>query len=86
MTAVTAALRLYKRHGKAELLKMQEAIHADPECKAPRGGIFLYNDKAMKKLGDIAAAITMHMDDDRAAAGRPVPTCGYSGRQTNRRR
>lgn len=40
-----------------------------------------------KKQSDILAwAVTIRLAASRAAAGNPVPTCGYSGRQTNRRR
>jgi len=40
-----------------------------------------------KKQSDILAwAVTLRLAANRAAAGNPVPTCGYSGRQTNRRR
>jgi hypothetical protein len=77
-------LRLYKRHTKAELTAMMEAIHNDENQKSPPGGIYLFNEKARKKLSLIAEAITMHLADDRAAAGRPVSTAGYSGRKSNR--
>ena len=82
---MATAVSLYKRHSKAALLQMQQAISEDPASKATGGGLFLHTAPARKKLDEVASAITMHMADDRAAAGRPVPTCGYSGRQTNRR-
>ena len=69
-----------------ELLAMQAAIDNDPKNRMPPGNLNLYTKNARRKLDDIAQAISDNMADKRAAAGDPVPTCGYSGRQTNRRR
>jgi hypothetical protein len=81
------SLALYKRHTKLELVAMMEAVTADPANLAPPGqGIYTHTPAARKKMGAIAAAIAMHMADERTAAGRPVPVDGYSGRQTNKRR
>lgn len=38
-----------------------------------------------KKFEDIARAVTWRLADKRAAEGDPVPTSGYSGRQSKRR-
>ncbi len=83
---MTTAASLYRQHSKAALLQMQQGISDDPANKETGGGLFLYSAPARKKLSAVATAITMHIADERAAAGRPVPTCGYSGRQTGRRR
>lgn len=82
---MTAAYSLYKKHSQDALLKLQDSIAADPESRNKAGGIHLYEPKARRKLAAIAEAITMHMADRRAAAGRPVTVDGYSGRKQNRR-
>lgn len=83
---MTAALSLYKKYGQDELLRMQASIEADPACRNTKGGIHMYEPRARRKLSDIAQAITFHMADRRAEAGRPVPADGYSGRNQNRQR
>lgn len=83
---MTRALNLYKKHSQAELLGMQAAIASDPANRNTAGGIFLHTAAARRRLDDIAQAITFHLDDSRTAAGRPVPTDGFSGRKSNRRR
>lgn len=80
-----SALTLYKKHDKAALLALQERVCAEAANRAPPGGLMLYTKEASKKLADIAQAITWHMADEREAAGRRVPTDGYSGRQSKRR-
>lgn len=82
---MTAAYSLYKKHSQEALLTMHASIAADPESRNKAGGIHLYEPKARRMLGAIAEAITMHMADRRAAAGRPVTVDGYSGRKQNRR-
>lgn len=82
---MTVALKLYQKHSQDDLLKMEAALCNDPANRAPTGSIFIYNKSTHKKLAEIASAIAMHLADKREAAGNPVPTCGYSGRQTNRR-
>jgi hypothetical protein len=79
-----SALRLYGKHTMAELVELQKAVTSDPANQI-KDSIYLYCPKARKKLADIAQAITWHLADKRAADGRPVPTNGYSGRQSNRR-
>lgn len=69
----------------AELLEMQESIHADPLNWMPRGSLFKYTKSARKKLDAITREITHNLAVARAARGDPVPTCGYLGRQSNRR-
>jgi len=64
---------------------MQAAISNDPANRNTDGGIHLFVPKARKKLSDIAEAITYHLADKRAAAGKPVVADGYSGRKSNRR-
>jgi len=81
---MSTAATLYARHSKADLLAMQQRVSDDPANKA-QAGLSMYTSAAHKRLTLIAAAIAMHMADARAAQGRPVPTCGYSGRQSNRR-
>ena len=82
---MTRALNLYKRHSQADLVSMQAMVASDPANRNPDGGIFIHTAQARRKLDDIAQAITFHLDDSRTAAGRPVPTDGYSGRQSKRR-
>lgn len=83
---MTTAISLYKKHNQVELLHMQASIEADPASRNTKGGIHLYDAKARRKLSNIAQAITFHMADRRAAAGRPVPVDGYSGRSQHRQR
>lgn len=79
------ALKLYRLHTKAELIEMARRLAEDAENHAPPGAsVHLLKPSARKKLTAIDQAITWHMEDDRKQAGRPVPVCGYSGRQTNR--
>lgn len=80
------AIRLYKKYSKEQLLLLQDQISGAPENRNTDGSMFLYTAQARKKLDAIAQAITFHLADQREAAGMPVPTCGYSGQQQNRRR
>lgn len=73
-------------HTTEELVAMRRAVEDDPANRNPTESIFIYTPKAMKKLRAIDDAITRKVAERRAAAGNPVPTSGYSGRQTNRRR
>lgn len=83
---MTTATRLFQKYTQAELLEQQERICADPANRNPPGtSLFIHTPKARKKLDAIREAIAAHQAQKRAAAGNPVPTCGYSGRQTNRR-
>lgn len=77
------ALRLYKKHNKHELIEMARQIAEDAQNHAP-SGIHRLLPAARKRLAAIDQAIAWHMEDDRKQAGRAVPVCGYSGRQTNR--
>ena len=63
--SVNAALTLYRRKTKQELVEMQRQIETDPSNRTPRDGrtIYLYTPKARKKLDDIAWAIRYHLDD-----------------------
>ena len=81
------AIKLYRKYTKDALLSMQAKIADDPESRnTTPGSIYIYKATARKKLDAIATAITMHLADEREAAGQPVSQAGYSGRQTNRRR
>lgn len=78
------AVGLYQKHSMAELVELRLRITGDP-ANQQTGSIYLYTPKARKRLNDIDRAITWHLSDKREAEGRPVPTEGYSGRQSNRR-
>lgn len=80
------AATLYAKHDQAALLALARQVEADPANRNPAGSVAIFTPAASRKLGAIAHAIAMHQADRRAAAGQPVPTSGYSGRQTNRRR
>jgi len=69
----------------AQLHEMQEAIEADPKNQNPPGSLCRFTPAAIRKLDEIGWAITDNLADSRKAAGNPVVTDGYSGRQTNRR-
>lgn len=77
-----------KLEGKtnAELSAMMEEEWNDPRNRNTPGSLFIFNKRGQQRTNRIARAVTANLADSRAAAGRPVPTCGYSGRQTNRRR
>lgn len=77
-----------KLDGKSneELTKLMAEIEADPKNQAPEGQVYKYTPEARRKLDKIAMAITHNLAEKRAAAGDPVPTCGYSGMKKNRRR
>jgi hypothetical protein len=68
-----------------ELLAERERIEADPANRSAPGSLWIYTAAARRKLDRINLAIAANMAADRAAAGRPVPTSGYSGRNSNRR-
>lgn len=82
-----SALRLYKQFDKAALLSQSAALDADPanQTDPAQGSIHRLTPAARKKSSALAQAIAWHMEDERKAAGRPVPVAGYSGRLTNRR-
>jgi len=75
-------VRLYERHTMHELVAMAQALRDDPVNRAE--GLYLYTPQTRRKLDAIAQAIAWHSADKRAAAGEPVNTEGYSGRQCNR--
>ncbi len=81
---MTTALKFYNKYTKAELIELARMIEINEENHEPPGGLFKLKKSARKKLAEIDQAIAWHMEDDRKIAGNPVPTCGYSGRQTNR--
>jgi hypothetical protein len=76
------SVRLYERHTTPELVAMAQALRDDPANRAQ--GLYLYTPQTRRKLDAIAQAIAWHSADKRAAAGEPVNTEGYSGRQCNR--
>ena len=63
------AIRLYEQNTLDQLVALMEST--EPHRYQLRA--------------DIDRAITWHLDDRRKAAGDPVPTCGYSGRNSNKR-
>lgn len=82
---MTSALALYRRYDKAALIAQMSGVESDPANLQPGPSIHLLTPAARKRSAAIAQAVAWHMEDERKTAGRPVPTCGYSGRQTNRR-
>jgi hypothetical protein len=68
-----------------ELIAKAQAIRDDPKNKMPPGSFWLYTAAARKRLDKIAWEITYLLAEKRAANGDPVPTNGYSGRNSNRR-
>ena len=68
-----------------ELLALSRQIEQDPVNRMPAGCLYLYTPKAIRKLDQIARAITNNMAEKRKMAGNPVVADGYSGRQSNRR-
>lgn len=76
-------MTLYKTN--AEWLMLRTAIESDPANRNPPGGLFIYTEKARKKLDRIDREITHNLDEARKAAGNPVSCDGYSGRNSNRR-
>ena len=75
------AAKLYRKHTMTELLAMQEEIVNDPSNKAA-GGIFKYTSAAMKKLDELAWAITYHL---REKNPQPQQDHGYTGRKSKKR-
>lgn len=67
-----------------ELMVLRQAIEDDPRNQL-YASIHKYTPAARKKLDAIARQITHNMAVKRAAAGRPVVSDGYSGRQSRRR-
>ena len=70
----------------AELVQLAQQIRELPEYQMPSGSFWLYTEKARKLLRRIDWAIYENLKEARALAGNPIPTSGYSGRQTKRRR
>lgn len=80
---MTTALNFYKKYSKRELIELARICYTDDNNQSPPGtSIHLLKPEARKKLAAIDQAIAFHMDDERTAAGNPVPTCGYSGRRS----
>lgn len=80
-----SAVKLYTKYSQEDLVRLMEDIQSRPENHMPAGSVYLYTPNARKKLENITRAITWHLADKRAAAGRPVLADGYSGRNCNRR-
>ena len=80
------ALSLYMKYDKATLVDMLKRLDEDPANLTPADSdsIHLLTPKSRQRSAAIAEAISYHMSDEREAAGNPVPTCGYSGRQSKR--
>jgi hypothetical protein len=68
-----------------ELTALMKQVTDDPNNQNPKGSFWLYTKSASRKLDAIGWAITYKLADKREAVGDPVPTNGYSGRQSNRR-
>ena len=81
---MSAAIRFYNKYTKAELVEMSRMVSVNEENHEPPGSLHRLKPAARKKAAAIDQAIAWHMEDGRKLAGNPVPTCGYSGRQTNR--
>lgn len=82
---MATALNLYKKYTKSELVDLARAIEENKDNhELPDVGIHTLNLNARKKIAAINQAIAWHLDDDRNRSNNPVPTCGYSGRTTNR--
>lgn len=83
---MTTALNFYKKYSKSELIELARVVYSDDNNQSPPGtSLYLLNPAARKKLAAIDQAIAYHMEDERNAAGNPVPTCGYSGKRMNGR-
>lgn len=74
-----SAAKLFRAHSLEKLTGMEADYSA--RLKADPRSAYL-----RKRVDDIRWAITHHLTERRAASGDPVPTNGYSGRQTRRRR
>lgn len=83
---MTTALKFYNKYSKEELLQLARMVETDEDNhEQPGTSIHTLKPAARKRLAAIYQAIAWHMEDDRKIAGNPVPVCGYSGRQTNRK-
>jgi hypothetical protein len=69
-------IRLYEKYTTSELVAMEAEFPPLAIDRTPA---------QRKQATAIRQAIAWHMEDKRKADGDPVPTSGYSGRQTNRR-
>ncbi len=58
-------VKLYKKYSIAELEAMIHKIREEPSNLNPKGGIYIYTKKAMKKMDDISWVITWHLTDIR---------------------
>lgn len=76
------SVRLYQRFTMDQLIQKQSSIADNPENVNMDGGIALHTPKTRRELAAIAQAIAFHLEDRRAAQGRPVPVSGYSGRNS----
>jgi len=76
-------MTIYKTN--AEWLMLRTAIESDPANHNPPGSLFIYTEKARKKLDRIDREITHNLAEARKASGNPVSCDGYSGRNSNRR-
>lgn len=68
-----------------ELVAKRRLLEDDTRNRAPTGGLYRFTPAARKKFDKIDREIAHLMGQIRALEGNPVPTAGYSGRQTNRR-
>lgn len=60
MSITSRALRLHDKHTFAELGAMLDDIKADPASREGAKGLFIYNDKAIRKMADIGWAMYWH--------------------------
>lgn len=70
----------------AELVALRREIESKPENQMPPDSFWRYTEKARKQFEKIDWAIFENIRESRRLAGNPIPTAGYSGRQTKRRR
>ena len=69
------------------IMKKIAEVESDPKSKNPdTGSICRWSKPAQKKLLKLRSDVAQLTTEKRALQGNPVPCCGYSGRQSNRRR
>jgi len=78
------SLKLYKKHSKAELLALMDALERDPANLSAPGDLHKLAPKPRKRYFALVQAVAYHMQDERRTVN-PAPVYGYSGRKQNRR-
>lgn len=59
------ATDLFGRYSMEQLVEMEAAMRIDSANKTPLGSFWLYTKKARKKMGEIAWAITYHLQQKK---------------------